>query len=193
VWRGEGLPREPGGKATIVTAAGLETTGTSAASLARRLDAFEARTAITELKHRYWRACDAKDPVSMRACFVDEGADIDVGPLGRFGDADALVAIFERIALRRLDDGSYRILDMHHGMHEELELTSPTTASGRWTLRFRQVDRVARTQRVAAVEYDDDYRLGRDGWRIARSHARELWSVVTPLADTATIEEHIDG
>jgi hypothetical protein len=176
-----------------VTGAEVEAAGPSDASLESRLHALEARTAIAELKHRYWRACDGKDPGAMRACFVDADADIDFGPLGRFAGADALVAIFERIALHRLDDGGYRILDMHHGMHEELELTSPTTACGRWTLRFRQVDRAARTERVAAIEYDDDYRLERDGWRIARSHARELWSVVTPLADTAVIEEHIDG
>lgn len=176
-----------------MTPADVEVAGPSAASLATRLAALEARTAITELKHRYWRACDGKDPVTMRACFVDEGADIDFGPLGRFEGADALIAIFERIALRRLDDGGYRILDMHHGMHEEVQVTSPTAARGRWTLRFRQVDRAARTQRVAAIEYDDDYRLETDGWRIARSHARELWSVVTPLANTAVIEERIDG
>lgn len=176
-----------------MTAADVEEVASSSvASLAARVDAVEARTAITELKHRYWRACDGKDPRAMRACFADD-AEIDFGPLGRFDGPDALVSSFERIALRRLDDGGYRILDMHHGMHEELELTSPTTAAGRWTLRFRQIDRAARTERIAAIEYHDDYRLEPQGWRIARSRAHELWSVVTPLAEAAVIEEHIDG
>lgn len=177
----------------MVMAADVDAAAAATGSVTSRVEMLEARAAIVELKHRYWRACDGKDPAAMRACFVADGADIDFGPLGRFDGADALVAIFERIALHRLDDGGYRMLDMHHGVHEELELTSPTTASGRWTLQFRQVDRAARTQRLAAIEYHDDYRIEEGSWRIARSHARELWSTLTPLSDATVIEEHVDG
>jgi hypothetical protein len=31
------------------------------------------------------------------------------------------------------------VLDMHHGMHPEIEILSETGARGSWTLRFRQV------------------------------------------------------
>jgi hypothetical protein len=161
-------------------------------SAEQRLRALEDRQAITELKHRYWRACDGKDPDGMRACFVTSGAEIDFGPMGRFDGVDGLIDVYERVALRRHEDG-YRILDMHHGMHPVIEVSSETTASGRWTLRFRQIDVVARTERVGAVEYEDDYEVEDGQWRIARSRARELWAVMRPLPDSAVITEQIHG
>ncbi len=56
----------------------------------QRLARLEALEEIRMLKHRYFRACDAKDPEAMRRCFVAHGADIYYGPaLGSFDDADA--------------------------------------------------------------------------------------------------------
>jgi hypothetical protein len=158
----------------------------------QRLRRIEDRQAIVELKYRYLRACDGKDPAGMRACFVTSGAQIDFGPMGRFDGVDGLLDIYERVALRRHEEG-YRILDMHHAMHPVIEVSSETTASGRWTMRFRQIDVVARTERVGAVEYEDDYEVDDGRWRIARSHARELWAVTRPLPDSAVITEQIDG
>src|SRR5699024_8720833 len=60
------------------------------AALEARLDALEAKEAIIALKHRYLRACDAKDAESFRSAFIDRGAVIDYGPLGRFDDADGI-------------------------------------------------------------------------------------------------------
>src|SRR5699024_1582735 len=73
-----------------------------------------ARVAIEQLKYRYWRACDAKDPRGFRECFVASGGVVDCGPLGRT-DPDTMVGIFEQIALATAADGGPRILDMHHG------------------------------------------------------------------------------
>lgn len=157
----------------------------------RRLAALEAGQQIIELKHRYWRACDGKDPDGIRACFVPD-ATIDLGPLGTIDGVEGLITIYSAIALRRGDDGSYRVLDMHHGMHPEIELTSDVEARGRWSLRFRQLDLDARTERVGAIEYDDRYRWVDGAWRIAASRAHELWALVRPLPEDATITETID-
>ena len=70
-----------------------------AASVEQRLAALEDIEAIKNLKHRYFRACDAKDADTLRSCFVAAGARLDYGPLGRFDDADQLAAVFRRIAL----------------------------------------------------------------------------------------------
>ncbi|AUM18190.1 bile acid 7-alpha dehydratase [Rhodococcus ruber Chol-4] len=152
-----------------------------------RLARLEALEEIRMLKHRYFRACDAKDPEGMRACFVAEGADIYYGPaLGSFDDADGLVEVYARLALERLDD-RYVILDMHHGMHPSIEITGEGTATGAWTLRFRQVDLRARTERVSALDYDDDYVVEDDRWKIARCHVRVHWSIERPLTDDAKV------
>lgn len=152
-----------------------------------RLAALEQIEAIKAVKHRYFRACDAKDPESMRSCFIADGADIDYGPLGDFADADHLAAVFERIALHTVD-GQPVILDMHHGLHPEITLTGPGRATGRWTLKFRQLNLIERTERLLTGEYDDDYVLQDGGWKMTRSHFRQLWSLTRPLGPDAVVE-----
>ncbi|MEO3825704.1 nuclear transport factor 2 family protein [Actinomadura sp. B10D3] len=49
--------------------------------LAERIARLEAIEEIKALKHRYLRACDAKDPAAFRDCFVASGASI-TRPIG---------------------------------------------------------------------------------------------------------------
>ncbi|MFD4261349.1 nuclear transport factor 2 family protein [Streptomyces sp. NPDC058534] len=160
-------------------------------NLAERVARLEAIEEIKTLKHRYLRACDAKDPEAFRACFVAEGAVLDYGErIGRFEGIDALVAVFERVALNRID-GRYTVFDMHHAMHGDIEITGTGSgtgmARGRWTLRFRQVDTVAGTERVSAIEYDDGYTAADGAWRIARCQVKTLWTMSRPLAEGCQI------
>lgn len=152
-----------------------------------RLAALEQIEAIKTLKHRYFRACDAKDPDTFRACFITRGADIDYGPLGAFADADQIAEVFARIALRTVD-GKPVILDMHHGLHPEITLTGPGQATGRWTLKLRQVNMIERTEKVLTGEYDDGYVLEDGTWKIAKCHFRQLWSITRPLGPDALVE-----
>lgn len=152
-----------------------------------RLAALEHIEAIKALKHRYFRACDAKDPATFRACFIAHGADINYGPLGGFDDADKIAAVFTRIALHTVD-GKPAILDMHHGMHPGITVTGPGTATGRWTLKFRQLNMIERTERLLTGEYEDGYLIEDGTWKIARSHFRQLWAITRPLGDDAIVE-----
>lgn len=166
-------------------------TSTDAApSVEERLAALEAVAAIQRLKYRYWRACDGKDVAAFRGCFVSSGADIDVERMGRYDDADGLADAFARVALRRDEAGRHLVLDMHHGLHPDITVVDATSATGRWTLRFRQLDLRARTERTSAIEYDDTYVVEEGEWRISRSSARTLWSMTSPLPDGVRIEEN---
>lgn len=150
----------------------------------QRLEVLEQIEAIKALKHRYFRACDAKDPDTFRACFA-QGADLHYGPLGGFegpGQADKLAEVFTRIALHQVD-GKPVILDMHHGMHPDITVTGPGTATGHWTLKFRQLNLIDRTERLLTGEYDDGYVIEGGVWKISRSHFRQLWSIVRPLGE----------
>ena len=152
-------------------------------SIEERLAALEQVEAIKTLKHRYFRACDAKDPDTFRACFIADGADVDYGPIGGgAADADQMAEIFRRIALHTVD-GRHVILDMHHGMHPDITVTGPGRASGRWTLKFRQLNMIDRTERLLTGEYDDDYVIEEGQWKMSRSRFRQLWSMVRPLGD----------
>ncbi|MGV0626468.1 nuclear transport factor 2 family protein [Mycolicibacter minnesotensis] len=155
-----------------------------------RLETLEQIEAIKALKHRYFRACDAKDPDTFRACFIARGADIHYGPLGGFDgpdQADKLAAVFARIALHKVD-GKPAILDMHHGMHPDISITGPGQATGGWTLKFRQLNMIERTERLLTGEYDDAYVIEDGVWRIARSHFRQLWAITRPLTDDTIVE-----
>ena len=140
------------------------------------------RREIEQLKYRYWRACDAKDPEGFRACFVRTGGELDFGPLGRT-DPDAMVGIFRSIALATAPDGGPRVLDMHHGFMPSIEVESAERATGRWTLHFRQVDRVAGTETVSTGEYRDVYVVEDGRWVMSRCLFDPGWSITRPLGE----------
>ena len=140
------------------------------------------RREIEQLKYRYWRACDAKDPQGFRACFVRTGGEVDFGPLGRT-DPDAMVDIFRSIALATAPDGGPRVLDMHHGFMPVIEVESTGRACGRWTLHFRQVDRVAGTETVSTGEYRDVYVVEDGRWVMQRCLFDPGWSITRPLGE----------
>lgn len=150
-----------------------------------------ARQAIEQLKYRYWRACDAKDPEGFRSCFVASGGVLDFGPLGRT-DPDTMVGIFRQIALATATDGGPRILDMHHGFMPSISIGSPgpggppQRATGTWTLQFRQVDRESGTETVSTGEYSDVYVVEDGRWVMSECLFTPGWSVTRTL-DDATV------
>lgn len=160
-------------------------------TLEQRLARLEAIEEIRSLKHRYLRACDAKQPDTFRDCFVAEGAVVDYGPqLGRFEDADGIAAVFAVIALKRVD-GDFVVFDMHHAVHADIDVLSEVAATGRWTLRFRQVDLRAGTQRVSAIEYEDRYEVEGGRWRIRECRVRVLWTLASPLPEGFELTESL--
>lgn len=165
---------------------------TSTDDLARRLDDLDRIEAIKQLKHRYWRACDGKDPNGFRRCFIRSGARIDYGPLGAFDDATPMTRIFEQVALHRVD-GQYVILDMHHGLHPDITLTSATTATGRWTLKFRQVNLLDRTELLMTGEYDDEYQIEDGEWKMSASTLTPRWSLRRPLGEDTVVTPIVAG
>ena len=148
------------------------------ADLAKRLSRWEAVEQIKSLKHRYFRACDAKDPQGFRDCFVP-GAPVDYGELGST-DAEGMASVFESIALQEVD-GRHVILDMHHGLHADIEVHEDGTATGRWTLRFRQVNLIERTESVTSGEYRDEYVVQDGRWRMAACRFQRNWSITRPI------------
>lgn len=97
--------------------------------LERRIAAIEDVEAIKRLKYKYWRCLDTKAWDELAECFTaDATVSYGAGEY-RFAGRDAIIGFLSK-ALGD-ESGSHGV---HHGHHPEIELTSPTTARGRWSL-----------------------------------------------------------
>jgi uncharacterized protein (TIGR02246 family) len=84
--------------------------------------------AIRQLKARYFRTMDTKRWDEMRQVFTDDVVVDTTASGGRvITGADELMAFLRET----LGD----VTTVHHGHMPEIELTSPTTASGVWALQ----------------------------------------------------------
>jgi hypothetical protein len=156
--------------------------------LAERIARLEAIEEIKALKHRYLRACDAKDPAAFRDCFIASGASIDYGRLGAFDDAEGMARVFESIALRRVD-GRHAVLDMHHATHPDITVHGPDRASGRWTLKFRQVNLLDGTESVSTGEYHDEYVVEDGRWKMASCRFLRYWTITRPVGGDCRVDQ----
>ena len=128
----------------------------------RRLQVLEDLDAIRTLKHRYFFCCDRKDPKGMRACFADGPVHIDYGALGTFDRADALAKVFTDIGCHP------HMVEMHHGMNDQIEVTGETTAKGKWSLHYFLINTQTKGITQLAGYYEDEYRKDGGQWKITR-------------------------
>jgi len=117
--------------------------------------------AIRQLKARYFRTMDTKRWDQMREVFTD---DVMVDTTGSGGGvttgADELMAFLEAT----LAD----VVTVHHGHMPEIELTSPTTATGIWALQDLLV--WPNGMRLEGYgHYHETYAKADGAWRIASS------------------------
>jgi hypothetical protein len=83
--------------------------------------------AIKHVKARYGRAADTKDWALLRTT-VTEDFFVDTGPSGK-GATRGVDAFIERV-------GTNPSVTVHHAVMPEIELTSPTTATGIWAVHL---------------------------------------------------------
>lgn len=136
------------------------------------MDPIERLLAIEEikkLKARYFRFMDTKDWAGLRSVFTDDlHADFREGTDPPFEGA--------------ITDGADPYIDMlapiltpmvtvHHGHMPEIEITSPTSATGTWAMEDKlwvEGDSVVPYKFLHGYgHYHETYRKEADGWRIA--------------------------
>ncbi len=105
------------------------------ADLEQRLRALEDINAIRELKARYLRACDRKQPDTMRDCFIEKGAVIEADGFSSFNDREGWVKVFTELAVNNPN-----VMDTHHGQNPHIVLIGPDSASAVWDLQFTQIN-----------------------------------------------------
>jgi hypothetical protein len=131
---------------------------------------------IKRLKYRYLRCLDQKLWEELGSCFTaDAIAEYSNGKYRHEG-RDAIV---EWISTAM---ASERMLTSHRCHHPEIDLTSPTTATGVWALEDTVVhDEFGVTIRGAAW-YVDEYVLADGEWRIRRTGYKRTYEDMYPRA-----------
>lgn len=133
------------------------------AELESRLQKLEDAEAIRQLKSRYFFACDRKEPQIVRSCFADGAVEIDYGAVGRFDNADALVALYTEVGCHDY------MVEMHHGANAQIEVHDGERASGRWSLHYFLINTKTRTCTQLGGQYEDEYRKIGGQWKISRT------------------------
>jgi uncharacterized protein (TIGR02246 family) len=83
--------------------------------------------AIKQLKARYFRTMDSKDWAAMRQVFTDDVVmDTSSSGGGVVAGADEFMTFLQGV----IGD----VVTVHHGHMPEIEVTSPTTATGIWAM-----------------------------------------------------------
>ncbi|MCX6000484.1 MAG: nuclear transport factor 2 family protein [Chloroflexi bacterium] len=114
--------------------------------------------AIKRLKYKYYRCVDTKLWDELRECFIPDATTSYRNGQHSFSGVDNIMAFLSR----RLGP----LLTMHHGHHPEIEITSPTTAKGTWSLEDYVIDRKAKLRVHGGAFYSDDYVKIDGQWKI---------------------------
>jgi SnoaL-like domain len=127
--------------------------------------------AIRRLKARYFRTMDTKRWDEMRQVFTD-GVVVDTTASG----GGVVTGADDFMAFLRETLGD--VVTVHHGHMPEIEVTSPTTATGIWALQDLLVWPDG-TRLVGYGHYHETYEKAGGEWRIASSTLTRLHMDIT--------------
>ena len=131
--------------------------------------------AIKQLKARYFRTMDTKDWDGMRRVFTDDVVmDTTESGGGVITGADDFMAFLRET----LAD----VVTVHHGHMPEIELSSPTRATGIWALQDTLIWPDG-TRLAGYGHYHETYEKKGGTWRIASSTLTRLGMDFTPAGD----------
>lgn len=128
--------------------------------------------AIRQLKARYFRTMDTKDWSGMRQVFADDVL-LDTSEAGGsvVTGADEFMTFLQEVV-----NGAVTV---HQGHMPEIELTSPTTASGIWALNDIVIWPDG-TRLTGYGHYFETYEKVDDEWKITSSKLTRLHTDIQP-------------
>lgn len=135
-------------------------------TIEERLQRLEDDRAIRDLKARYLRACDGKDPETVRDCMIP-AAQIRYDGFPPFDNREDFVAVYRQFGCVP------GIFDIHHAANGVIEFDGADRARGLWALTFHNVNLAQRTVTQFGIEYDDVYVREGGRWWIAETSSRK--------------------
>ena len=133
--------------------------------------------AIKRVKYRYARCLDQKLWDEIALCFTDDAFAAYSGGGYTFDGRDAIIDFLRRSM------GAETFLSSHRMHHPEIDLTSPTTATGIWALEDTVIETQWQITIRGASFYEDEY-VKQDGeWRIKRTAYKRTFEELQPRAE----------
>jgi len=137
--------------------------------------------AIKRLKYRYFRCLDSKCWSELADCFAEDAVASYDGGKYAFEGREKIMGFLEGAL------GRPTALTMHHGHHPEIELTSPTTATGIWYLEDQVIDAERNTMLRGTAFYRDEY-VKQDGtWRLQSTGYERVFEEVQDRSETPSL------
>ena len=137
--------------------------------------------AIKRLKYRYCRTLDQKLWDELAQCLTEDCRSA-YGD-GHFAfDGRAAIMNFLRDAL-----GPRSRISSHRVHQPEIELTSPTTATGVWALDDIVIETEAKLTIRGAAFYHDEYVKVGGEWKIAKTGYRRIYEEMESRTDTPSL------
>lgn len=134
-------------------------------TIEERLRRLEDDRAIRDLKARYLRACDGKEPDTVRDCLLPDAA-IRYEGFPPFDNREDFVAIYRQFGCVP------GVFDIHHAANGVIEFDGIDRAAGQWALTFHSINLADRTITQFGIEYDDVYVRSAGRWWIAETTSR---------------------
>ena len=144
-------------------------------TIEERLQRLEADRAIRDLKARYLRACDDKQPDMVRDCLLPDAA-IRFEGFPPFNNREDFVEIYRQFGCVP------GVCDIHHAVNGVIDFSGSDRATGQWALTFHTINLAQRTITQFGIEYEDVYVREGGRWWIAETLSRRK-SVLVQAVD----------
>ena len=141
------------------------------ADLGKRIRALEDIEAIKELKSKYWRCVDSKQFEEQANCLTEDG-------IFELPDAKKRLQGRKAIVQFLMENLGESIVSVHRGHNHEIEITSDTTAKGKWRLNDVIYNIPANTAFSGWGFYEDEYVKEQSEWKIKNTRITHVpWKV----------------
>jgi hypothetical protein len=140
---------------------------------------------IKQLKYRYCRCIDMANIAELRTLFTEDASVRYVGgsylfeAQGRDKICEAIEYAFHAEAIA-----------FHHVNHPEIDVTSPTEATGIWYLKDWFLDLRRKIITDGSALYRDRYVKKGGKWLIQHASYERIYEIVTPVTEAPNITAH---
>lgn len=140
---------------------------------------------IKRLKYRYCRCIDTANLAELKQLFTEDASVCYVGGSYRF-EAQGRGKILEALEYAF----HAQAIAFHHVNHPEIDVTSPTAATGTWYLKDWFLDLRNKVITDGSALYKDTYVKRGGQWLIQRATYERIYEIVTPVTDVPNITAH---